>query len=404
MNVKLLIEVNYWNKESFNLYDYDAKYENYDKDLKISSNGFLVKSEKDVFYIKTINKSYIQNKNISILFSISFSRNNISLSIPMTSTENTYLSIKHTLNDHLKEYTQDKNNKEFIVNSNLGLNLHPGYILKLGKLTFEIIEVKPLTNQLKTNMDINDDIIKNIQIENKNHSNIFLLNKIPIEDQIDDQLILEQNKFGIGNNKKINSCRVCLSDDYDINNPLISPCKCSGTMKNIHFECLKNWLKSKIIIRKFEFMTNFSYKQLECELCKSGLPLNYKTKKGILEIIDYERPSDSYIIMDQINKDEKEEKVTIIVTFKQLKSLKVGRSNECDVRLFDISISRHHANLYNTKDGIFLEDNHSKFGSLLLFNQNFKFILYKDAGFQIGKHFFLMRMEKTFCSYFKCMK
>jgi E3 ubiquitin-protein ligase DOA10 len=35
------------------------------------------------------------------------------------------------------------------------------------------------------------------------------------------------------------SCRICLDSDYDsMTNPLISPCKCAGTMKYIHIRCL----------------------------------------------------------------------------------------------------------------------------------------------------------------------
>ena len=40
-------------------------------------------------------------------------------------------------------------------------------------------------------------------------------------------------------------CRICLSDDYEQDNPMISPCKCKGTMKFIHLECLKEWLNCK---------------------------------------------------------------------------------------------------------------------------------------------------------------
>mmetsp|Transcript_22082 Transcript_22082/g.25384 ORF Transcript_22082/g.25384 Transcript_22082/m.25384 type:complete len:80 (+) Transcript_22082:362-601(+) len=41
-------------------------------------------------------------------------------------------------------------------------------------------------------------------------------------------------------------CRICLSEDAgDDKDPLISPCKCSGTMKHIHLKCLTEWLESK---------------------------------------------------------------------------------------------------------------------------------------------------------------
>lgn len=36
-------------------------------------------------------------------------------------------------------------------------------------------------------------------------------------------------------------CKICLLDENDETNPLINPCKCSGSMKYIHMECLKHW-------------------------------------------------------------------------------------------------------------------------------------------------------------------
>jgi E3 ubiquitin-protein ligase DOA10 len=41
-------------------------------------------------------------------------------------------------------------------------------------------------------------------------------------------------------------CRICLSEDeVENNNPLISPCKCSGSMSMIHVKCINEWLNSK---------------------------------------------------------------------------------------------------------------------------------------------------------------
>ena len=40
------------------------------------------------------------------------------------------------------------------------------------------------------------------------------------------------------------TCRICLSEDQEKENPMISPCKCDGTMKYIHYLCLKEWLQS----------------------------------------------------------------------------------------------------------------------------------------------------------------
>lgn len=41
-------------------------------------------------------------------------------------------------------------------------------------------------------------------------------------------------------------CRICLDYDFKDNlNPMLAPCKCTGTMRYIHFECLRQWLISK---------------------------------------------------------------------------------------------------------------------------------------------------------------
>jgi pSer/pThr/pTyr-binding forkhead associated (FHA) protein len=48
-------------------------------------------------------------------------------------------------------------------------------------------------------------------------------------------------------------------------------------------------------------------------------------------------------------------------------SAKIGRGHDVDVRITDISVSRLHALIKKTKKGYFyIQDNHSKFGSLAL--------------------------------------
>uniref|UniRef100_A0AC35G2L0 RING-CH-type domain-containing protein n=1 Tax=Panagrolaimus sp. PS1159 TaxID=55785 RepID=A0AC35G2L0_9BILA len=53
-------------------------------------------------------------------------------------------------------------------------------------------------------------------------------------------------------------CRICHSGVETSSNPLISPCRCSGTMQNVHTACLIRWLE--VSSEKF-WPTN------ACELC-----------------------------------------------------------------------------------------------------------------------------------------
>lgn len=67
-------------------------------------------------------------------------------------------------------------------------------------------------------------------------------------------------------------CRICLSEDFEPSNPLFSPCKCSGTMKYIHLNCLQEWLNSRKVIKDNPFSKTYYWKNLECELCKTTYP------------------------------------------------------------------------------------------------------------------------------------
>ena len=52
------------------------------------------------------------------------------------------------------------------------------------------------------------------------------------------------------------------------------------------------------------------------------------------------------------------------------KEFKMGRGHESEVRVHDISVSRCHAFLRYQDDGFYLEDNISKFGSLILMKES----------------------------------
>lgn len=66
-------------------------------------------------------------------------------------------------------------------------------------------------------------------------------------------------------------CRICFRNDDSVEDPLFSPCKCAGSMMYIHFNCLKEWLKNKLVTKETNYSYSFTLKNLECELCKTPL-------------------------------------------------------------------------------------------------------------------------------------
>ena len=67
-------------------------------------------------------------------------------------------------------------------------------------------------------------------------------------------------------------CRICLGDENEEGDPLISPCKCAGSMSHIHLECLRLWLNSKRSKKESDHVKTYCWKALECELCKQRFP------------------------------------------------------------------------------------------------------------------------------------
>ena len=47
--------------------------------------------------------------------------------------------------------------------------------------------------------------------------------------------------IGKDNKESGKACKICLEDNEDFNNPFITPCKCTGSMKFIHLQCLREW-------------------------------------------------------------------------------------------------------------------------------------------------------------------
>jgi hypothetical protein len=63
----------------------------------------------------------------------------------------------------------------------------------------------------------------------------------------------------------------------------------------------------------------------------------------------------------------------------------MGRGHESEVRVNDISVSRCHAILKYQPDGIYIEDNRSKFGTLVLLKEAYPLQLEYTSAVQVGR-------------------
>jgi len=190
----------------------------------------------------------------------------------------------------------------------------------------------------------------------------------------------KKNNNDNSKNKKI--CRVCYcGEESPTENPLINPCECKGSMKYIHYECLKNWLDSKIessplssIYVKEGIGMSYCTNDLICELCKAKFPdyVNYNNK--LYNITIYKTKFEKYLIFRSSHYNNKKNyKFIHIVSFDNTDKIVLGRANECDISFPESSISRYHCFIYcdKEKEHLYLDDNSSRFGSLVLIQNQF---------------------------------
>jgi hypothetical protein len=142
---------------------------------------------------------------------------------------------------------------------------------------------------------------------------------------------------------------------------LICPCKCTGSMGHIHTSCLKEWLNSKKLTYNGRKVKSYFWKQLECELCKT--PFEHKLKHKLFEIMEFEIPESDYLIMESVKSAPA--KVVHVFHLDKSDEFKIGRSVDTDMKIADISVSRVHAFLKIRDGHLYVEDNGSKFGTLV---------------------------------------
>ena len=270
-----------------------------------------------------------------------------------------------------------------------------------------------------------------------------------------------KEKLIIGHNLKPNKnkiCRICYQEEDDtLLNPLIRPCKCSGSMKYIHLKCLLHWLKSRTSNNHSSMINNLNNnfnayilnQRTECELCKQLIP-DYIIHKDIKYcLIDFDYAQENKIRKDNnyntinhnnheqnyantnmennINNDNNEdenksknteEKINFVVfdtiftlsdnnkyrfisKFDKNNQMKIGRGLENHLVLNEITVSRYHCllTLQRNKYGnleINFEDENSKFGTLVLMQKNrIEIIKGKPLHIQVNNVHLIIQYKKS---------
>ena len=203
-------------------------------------------------------------------------------------------------------------------------------------------------------------------------------------------------------------CRICyMEEDDSESNPLLNPCICSGSMKYIHYYCLRHWIINKCY-SKIETNNNncsiFKIRPVECELCKTKFP-DIITKNGNrYNISEFKPEYENYLTFESLTLDKNKNKYNYIVSLNENENkIYIGRDKESNILFSDISVSRTHCILNIENNNIYINDNDSTFGTLVLL-QSSSINLSENLPLyvQIGRSFLKIVPKKKQFNFFCC--
>ena len=214
------IEVYTWTHDSYGLFDYESS-KIQKSTMNLSSSSFILRKENEVL-IQSV-ASLDSTNELKKLMEIEKLENGHFIVSPISS------NIEH--NADKRKFEKLWLAVKGFSNSPKGYRLCEGDVIRLGRVKFRIKEIQGSSNNKSVgNFKLAD--ILNLRIATEPSEEEGIAFKLP--------------------------CRICLSEIYVPDNPLISPCKCAGTMKYIHLSCLQMCLKSKINTRSSESALSFS--------------------------------------------------------------------------------------------------------------------------------------------------
>ena len=194
------------------------------------------------------------------------------------------------------------------------------------------------------------------------------------------------------------TCRICLCEESTNDDQLMSLCSCSGTMGLTHTNCLKNWLSSKITSNIHKNIQVYEWKSFHCELCGFKYPRQIQLSGIAVDLVAIKKPLTDYVVIRSGSKDSK---LLHVVSLENRKIIKFGRSNDCDLKFKDISVSRSHALVHVKANGIYLEDMASKFGTMVRIRKNIAIDPDFPFKVQVGRTLLKFSVCKTW-SLFAC--
>ena len=133
-----------------------------------------------------------------------------------------------------------------------------------------------------------------------------------------------------------------------------------------------------------------------CELCKTSLPASVYYQGNKLDLMSIDYPKKPYILLEEFTPESYNSHGIHIITIDNGKSISIGRAQDADFKISDISVSRKHALIQFTGDRFTIIDNKSKFGTLIKMKKVLSLTKGRNISIQVGRTMFHICVRKKF--------
>jgi hypothetical protein len=184
-------------------------------------------------------------------------------------------------------------------NTKIDYVIQKGDIIKLGRIKFAAKEIA-IVDTTSMEVDEGGKAIKHGNVESVDDEEFFEFEEV----ESHWQQFTEEELTESSDKSQIPHCKFCWMPGTSSEDPLLCICKCAGSVGYIHYNCLKRWLDNKKTVKEGDNYQSIFWKSFECEICKKAYPLMIKSNGQNYHLVDYSRPTTSYLVLESLNQDK----------------------------------------------------------------------------------------------------
>lgn len=279
-----------------------------------------------------------------------------------------------------------------IVKGNTSQEIGEGDIIKLGRVRLKISKIV-FDKDINYTTNYNNYCMKSV---NNNATSVNVSNIAN-----EDVSLTSRSQLSMLDNKIC--CRICYRNDNDSTDPLISPCKCTGSMAYIHYRCLKSCIDSRITKKEDEVSMTYLIKSYSCEICRAPYPRFINYRSSTLPLVDVDTNKfQNFLVLDYSVFDDNSGQLSTVgvIVVRIEDKVSIGRTQSNDIKLKDISVSRQHCAIVRRGNKIYLEDKGAKFGTMLYQKNKKKLSIDEELTVISGKHMMCFLMTKKWSLFY----